>query len=96
MTQSAMPAESDDALRDRHEIRRQHETAMRVTPANERLRAHQSAVIQRDLRLIEELELVHLDGPHQLVLQAQSRLQLGPDPAIEENVPVAPDDLGPI
>src|SRR5580700_4390779 len=67
-----------------------------MPPADERFRAQQPAIVETDLRLIEQLELAAFHGPRQLRLQRQPRLQLRPDPAIEKNMAAAAGGLGPI
>src|SRR5580765_2119698 len=80
----------------RHEIPRRHETTDRMPPANESFRAHQPAIVETDLRLIEKLQLVPVDGPPKLGFERQPRFDLIPYRAFKENAAAAARRLGPV
>ena len=80
----------------RHEIRGRHETTDRMPPANESFRAHQPAIVETDLRLIEKLQLCPVDGPPKLSFERQPRFDLIPDRALKENAAAAAGRLGPV
>ena len=77
-----------------HELRGRHESALRMTPADERLGADDRAGLQIHLRLVVQHELLPLEGAAQAALE---RLPLdGADVHVrlEELIVVAPAVLG--
>ena len=65
-----------------------------MAPADQRFRADQFAVPEMDLRLVEQLEFVPLDGERELGLQRQARLEFLADRTFEHDIAAALDGLG--
>ena len=65
-----------------------------MTPADQGFGAHQTAVGQMQLWLVEQFELVALRGQRQLCFQRQARFQFAADRVLEQHVTAAPGCLG--
>mgnify|MGYP001795918096 CR=1 FL=1 len=83
-------------MNQRHEIGRRHKTADGMAPANESFRAHQPAVVEADLRLIEKLEFLPIDSALQLSFQRRPGLEFIPDRTFEDDITTAAGRLGPV
>ncbi len=68
----------------------------RVLPAHQGLDAVDAPRVQVDLRLVVEAELVALQRPAQVVLEAQTLGAAQPHRALEESEPRASLSLGPV
>jgi hypothetical protein len=66
-----------------------------VVPTDQGLDAHESAVGDRDDRLVEEAQLVPPDRPPQLALELEAIEHAGANVLVEELVAVPPALLGP-
>ena len=73
-----------------------HGTTLRMGPAHERLEADHPAAADLDLRLVDEVQLGRIDGPAQIVLEANPLGRIAVQDAVEEAERVAPLRLCPI
>ena len=94
ITQSEMRSEIDDALTSGMKSAGATTPRIGMPPADQRLRAGQPAVLEADLRLIEQLQFLTLGGQHELGFEQEPRLELVADAALEEHVAAAAGDLG--
>ena len=80
------PHRDDEArlLRDGDELRRRHEAAIRVAPAQQRLRTDHPPGADGEDRLVVEDELVPFERSFKLASRLQAREQLSPHLGLEE------------
>ncbi len=82
-------ADEAGLLRERNELRRRHEPALRMLPAHQRLGADHAAVVERQLWLQVEAQLVAVDGLAQFGDQRQRLCAGGVDRRVVGHRPVA-------
>jgi hypothetical protein len=73
-------------FRQLQEITWRQQTALRMIPANQRFDAADTAILQANLRLIEQDKLILVDGLAQLTLQLQALIRAFPHLGHEERV----------